>query len=383
MSHDFDDLNTPCLLLDRDIIKNNIARMASRASELGVALRPHIKTPKSISVAQLLRDAGAAGFTTSTIRETEYLAQAGFDDLFYAVPSDGRKAQRIAPLLRAGKNVTLLVDTLQSAEQIAVVAESEQVTIAIWVEIDVDHYRTGIDPKDPDFDAILALCGKASHLNLAGIMSYGGASYGCATPAEAAALTERHRRALLAASDKVQAAGLAKPRLSFGSSPAVLHADTLDGIDEVRCGIYTFQDLFQAGIGACTIDDIAVTVLATVISHGKSLNRFTVDAGALALSKDRSTQGRSFDAGFGLVCDADTGKPIGDLQVGTVSQELGLVTSPSGAVIDLTDFPIGKRVRILPNHADMTAAAYDTYHMIGGADAEDVWTRTNGWESIG
>lgn len=378
-TREWHNLNTPCLILDRDILQRNIDRMADRARSLGVALRPHVKTPKSLPVAEMLRDAGAQGFTVSTLQEAEYLFAAGFDDLFYAVPADAMKLRRAAPVLRAGKRLSLLVDTLAAAKAIGDVARDEAVIASVWVEIDVDHYRTGIRMDDPDFGHIVHLLSTHPNLKLAGIMSYGGASYGCPTPDATANLTERHRLALLQARTRVCSMGFASPLLSFGSTPAVLHAHSLEGIDEARCGIYAFQDLFQAGIGACTIADIALSTLASVISHSQTLNRFTLDAGALALSKDRSTQGHPFDAGFGLVCDAATGAPIGDLQIVTVSQELGLVGSPSGAAIDLRDFPIGRRLRILPNHADMTAAAYEEYHVLTKEAPFEIWRRTNRW----
>jgi D-serine deaminase-like pyridoxal phosphate-dependent protein len=373
-------LSTPCLILDRNRLQKNIERMSARVQALGISLRPHVKTPKSIPVVRALEAAGARGFTVSTLKEAEYLSAAGVKDLFLAVPADGAKARRALPLMRGGATLSMLVDGLEAARQIGDVASSEGVVIPIWIEIDVDHYRTGISLADPDFDVLVDLIGSHPSLSLAGIMSYGGASYGIvANPSAVADLTERHRQALFEAADRVEQSGFPRPRLSFGSTPATLHARTLEGVDEARCGIYVFQDLFQAGIGACRISDIALSVLTTVIGQNPSLGRFTIDAGALALSKDRSTQGHSFDAGFGLVCNAETGEPIGDLQVTGVSQELGLVSSPSGAPIDFGAFPVGSRVRILPNHADMTAAAYEEYHLIDEGGLSDTWERTNRW----
>jgi D-serine deaminase-like pyridoxal phosphate-dependent protein len=373
------ELQTPCLLLDLDIMQRNIALMANRTQHLGVALRPHIKTPKSIPVALALQAAGAQGFTVSTLKEAEYLFSAGLDDVFYAAPADAKKAVRAASMLRAGKSLSLMIDGLEAAVQIAEIAALERVVIPLWIEIDVDHYRTGISGTCSAFDELMSFVDGHTALKLSGLMSYGGASYNSPTTSDVIGLTERHRQALLAGAARAEKTGVARPRLSFGSSPAVLHAESLAGIDEVRCGIYVFQDLFQAGIGACNISDIALSVLATVVSHNSGLNRFTIDAGGLALSKDRSTQGRSFDAGFGLICGIDTGKPVGDLQVSAVSQELGLVNSRSGRPIDLRSFPIGSRVRVLPNHADMTAAAHEEYHVLKEGEICDMWRRRNGW----
>lgn len=373
------ELQTPCLLLDVDIMQRNIALMASRARHLGVALRPHIKTPKSIPVALALQAAGATGFAVSTLNEAEHLFSAGLDDVFYAVPADARKALRAASMLRVGNSLSLMIDGLDAGLQIAEIAMQQKVVIPLWIEIDVDQYRTGISLTRSAFDELVSFVHAHSALKLSGCMSHGGASYNSLTPSGVIELTERHRQALLAAAARAERAGVARPKLSFGSSPAVLRAESLAGIDEVRCGIYIFQDLFQAGIGACDISDIALSVLATVVSHSADLNRFTIDAGGLALSKDRSTQGRAFDAGFGLICDVTTGGPVGDLQVSVVSQELGLVNSRSGRSIDLKSFPIGSRVRVLPNHADMTAAAYEQYHVLRDREICGVWARTNRW----
>lgn len=371
-------LETPCLLLDRSIMHANIARMAARCEELGVALRPHIKTPKSLPIARALMDAGACGLTTSTLNEAEYLFKGGLEDIFYAVPVDGAKVSRIARLLRGEHRLSLLTDNLAAARQLIEESARNKVVLPLWIEIDVDHYRTGIESSSGDFEPLVRTVAESASTRLAGLMSYAGASYGCAGKEQVAALTERHRNALLAAADMVERFGLPRPRLSFGSTPAVLHARSLMGIDEVRCGIYVFQDLFQTGIGACNRADIAVSVLATVIGHLPQTNRIVIDAGGLALSKDRSTRGRSFDAAYGIVCDI-SGQPIKDLWVEAVSQELGIVASRENDPIDFARLPIGARVRVLPNHADMTAAAYEAYNVLDNGAIATRWERTNRW----
>ena len=141
-----------------------------------------------------------------------------------------------------------------------------------------------------------------------------------------------------------------------------------------------FQDLFQAGIGACKIEEIALSVLTSIISKQPNRNRIIIDAAGLALSKDRSTQGREFDAGFGVVCGANSGEQIEDLLVVDVSPELGLVTSASGRPINFDGFQIGQRLRILPNHACMTAAAHGKYYVFQEDTCNiEIWDRVNGW----
>ena len=166
--------------------------------------------------------------------------------------------------------------------------------------------------------------------------------------------------------------------MSVGSTPTAVHAKHLDGVTEMRPGVYLMGDLFQAGIGACAEGDLAVTVLATIISHRRSSNRLVIDAGGLGLSKDRSTQGRPFDAGYGRVLDAVTGAPLGDLKVTSVHQEHGEVTSAQP--IDWDALPVGSLVRVAPNHVCMTAAMYGEYAVVDGDDVGlALWPRTNGW----
>lgn len=379
MTETLNTVATPNLILDRSTLECNVKRMAQAARRLGVSLRPHLKTPKSFPVAELMKEEGVAGFTVSTLQEAEHFAQADLGDLFYAVPLDAAKVSRCAKLLRRGVHLSFLADTVEAARSCGEAAAQEGVRLPFWVEIDVDGYRTGVDPKGEEFVALAHLLQDHPSLQLVGLMSYGGICYKCDDRGCMARVAADHHAALLSAKQRLAEVGIHAGRLSFGSTPAVLAAETLEGIDEVRCGIYAFQDLFQVGIGVCSIGDIALSVLTTVISHSADRNRLTIDAGALALSKDRSTQGRPFDVGFGLICDID-GQVVEDLYIETVSQELGIVTTRSGVALDLTRYPIGTRLRVLPNHADMTAAAFESYTVVDrSAQIEAVWSRANRW----
>jgi len=372
------ELPTPALILDIERFDRNVDRMAARAHELSVPLRPHGKTPKSGAAATRLMQAGIERLTVSTLREAEGYFAAGVRDIFYAVALAPDKVGRVAALIQRGVRMICLVDHADAVRAISAAANREAVVVSLVIEIDIDGYRTGIRPTDNAVETLAALITDLPGVEFAGIMSYGGASYGC-SPAAAADLAETHRNALTAARDSLAVHGLPCPIVSFGSSPAVLHARSMDGITELRCGIFLFQDLFQAAIGACAIDDIAVSVLATVIGLRPDLNRVAVDAGGLAMSKDLSTARTERDMGYGLVCDV-TGQLIDDIYMATTSQELGLLTTFSGAPLPFDRLQIGTKVRILPNHADMTAAAYERYHVVrGGGDVLEVWERFNGW----
>lgn len=157
-------------------------------------------------------------------------------------------------------------------------------------------------------------------------------------------------------------------------------AGHLEGVTELRCGVYMFGDVFQSEIRSCRPGDIAVSVLASVIGHREDLGCALIDAGALALSKDRSTaaEGLPEDVGFGLVMDARGQERIGDVHVRRVFQEHGLLGSHGPFPFDR--LPVGSRVRVLPNHACLTAAMYDRYHVVdGGDEVVAEWPRINGW----
>jgi D-serine deaminase-like pyridoxal phosphate-dependent protein len=177
------------------------------------------------------------------------------------------------------------------------------------------------------------------------------------------------------AADRLRAAGYPVPIVSMGSSPTALHAASLAGVTEVRAGVYMFGDLFQAEILTHAIEDIAVTVLTSVI--GRRPGTLLVDAGGLALSKDRSTAAAPKDYGFGLALD-HLGQPtLGQAIVRQAYQEHGVIELDPASQVGL---PVGGRLRIAPNHVCMTAAAHDRYFVVdGGDEVVAVWTRVNGW----
>ena len=370
-------LDTPALVLDRGRMETNIRRMRKRAAALGVTLRPHLKTCKSADVARRMVDPGDP-VTVSTLREAEYFAGEGFTDIFYAVAIDPAKLDRVAALQRRGARILLAVDSFEAARGIVLGGERLGVRFEALVEIDCGDGRSGIAADAPQLLDIAAVL--AGGAGLVGVFTHGGHSYAGRTAAQHAEVAEQERRAVTTAAATLRAAGHACPIVSLGSTPSVVHARSLEGVTEARAGVYAFFDLFQAGIGSCGRDDIALSVLATVIGNHPGRGQVVVDAGALALSKDISTRalGEGGDCGYGLVADADTGAVLDGLYVHGVSQEHGIIRS-RGA-IEHAAFHIGRRLLILPNHACLTAAAHDRYHVVdGGTAVEAVWPRVNGW----
>ncbi len=376
------DLTTPCLTLDRRRLKANIAAMHQRIDELGVALRPHAKTAKSAEVLRLVTAGQAGGITVSTLAEAEYFFERGFPDMIYAAPVTPAKLDRVAALNRQGADLKIITDDAGVAAAIAAHGGPNRVLI----EIDCGEHRTGVAADGPEVMAIAeALTAAAGTAELVGVLTHAGHSYLCRDAVAAAEVAEAERAAAVAAAERLRGAGHACPMVSVGSTPTALHARHLDGVSEARPGVFAFGDLFQAGIGSCQRGDIAVGVLASVIAHNRASEALMIDAGGLALSKDRSTAalGGDGDCRFGVVVDPLSGAgfaELPELQVVNVHQEHGEVKRLDGGPLPFERFPVGALVRVMPNHVCMMAAAHDRYFVgEGGDNVVAVWERCRGW----
>jgi D-serine deaminase-like pyridoxal phosphate-dependent protein len=368
------DLPTPCLILDRDKLERNLAIMSAAVRRNGVALRPHMKTAKSAEVARLATSGEAGGIAVSTLAEAEYFATAGFRDILYAVAIVPAKLDRAAALRSSGVDLKLVTDDPETAAAIAAHARATGSDHRVLVEVDCGEHRSGMDVAS---ESLLAV-GRTLGPHYAGVMTHAGHSYNCRSLAEIEEVAETERATAVAAAERLRSIGLATPIVSVGSTPTALHARSLAGVTETRPGVYMFQDLFQTQIGSGTPESMAVTVLASVIGRRAAENRFLIDAGGMALSKDRSTASAPRDWGFGLVLDIRGERGFGDAMVERANQEHGIVGAP--APLPFERLAVGTRVRVAPNHVCMTAAQYGRYHVIAGGDAVvDIWERINGW----
>lgn len=371
-----DRLATPCLVLERGRLARNLARMAATLAIRRVGFRPHLKTAKSADIARLTAPPPEGALTVSTLREADYFAHHGWNDLFYAVGLGPGKLGPVGALLRRGVRLLTLVDHVEAATALHDFARREELPFRAVIEIDCGDRRGGVPPQS---DELLAIA-RALGAGFAGVATHGGQSYAARDRAGFAAAAQAEADALRLAAARLQAAGFPSQVLSLGSSPTALADVDLTGITEVRAGVYMFWDCYQAGIGACELGDLALSVLAEVIGRPAARpHEFLIDAGAFALSKDRSTAalGDGRDVGYGLVCDLD-GEVLPGLRVEKVWQEHGLVVSATPLPADR--FRPGDRVRILPNHACPTAAAHDRYFVVNGSrEVLAEWTRVNGW----
>ena len=366
-------------MLDATRMQRNIVRMQQRMNALQVRFRPHVKTAKSLPVALAQQAAGASGITVSTLKEAERFFDEGFRDVLYAVGIVPSRLPQVLALRRRGCDLKLITDNLAAAQALAAFGREHGEVFEVWIEIDSDGHRSGVPPEA---DLLLEL-GAALHsgggARLGGVMTHAGASYECDTAEALRAIAEQERAAVVRAAERLRAAGLACPNVSLGSTPTALSAERLDGVTEVRAGVYVFFDLVMHNVGVCAIDDIALSVLTTVIGHQPEKGWAIVDAGWMAMSRDRGTQRQRRDFGYGLVCD-QRGLPIDGFIMSGANQEHGIVSQVQGSEADIVArFPVGTRLRILPNHACATGAQFDAYQVVDPGGERQRWARFNGW----
>lgn len=372
-----DRLETPCLLVDEPRMTRNIDRLARRLDRLGATLRPHLKTCKSVEIARRLMPSPQGPATVSTLKEAEEFAAAGVRDILYAVGLAPGKLDRVLALRRSGVDLSVIIDSREQAAAVAACSRAAGDRIPTLIEIDCDGHRAGVTPRDP----LLVQIGRELHeggAELRGVMSHAGGSYDAIGVAALERAAEEERAGTVAAARMLRDAGLPCPVISVGSTPTAHFARDLTGVTEVRAGVYVFFDLVMANIGVCSVDDIALSVLTSVIGHQRSKGWILIDAGWMAMSRDRGTAKQAVDQGYGLACDV-SGKVCPDLILIEANQEHGILALRPGSGATLPELPVGTLLRILPNHACATAAQHDRYRATSDGVVTAVWPRFSGW----
>jgi D-serine deaminase-like pyridoxal phosphate-dependent protein len=373
----FANLSTPALILDKSAMQRNLDDMHARMRAHGVGLRPHLKTAKSAEVARRAISGQPGGITVSTLAEAEYFFTHGFRDILYAVGIAAGRLDRVVALSKAGADIKIITDNIDAVRSIADYPSDNGEHFKVLVEVDSGEGRAGVLSDGPEFMEIARTIHNGKNMTLMGVLTHAGHSYKCKTIDQIKSVAEQERRIITNAAERLRTEGLPCPIISAGSTPTAVHAQSLDGVTEMRPGVFVFNDLKQLSVGACERNGLALSVLASVIGHNRHNGHILLDTGALALSKDISAHDEYPEVGYGEVCDADTLEPIDGLVVDAVSQEHGIV--PVSNPVQFNALPIGSQVRILPNHACITAAGYSHYEVLEGGTIIERWDRVNGW----
>lgn len=372
------DVPTPAVVLDLARLRANTAWMIGRMRALGARLRPHMKTLKSIDAARLAIDPQHGGIAVSTLKEAEYFAAAGLSDIQCALCLTPDKLARVTALMTIAPRFSFFLDSAAMASAVVTHARETGVPLRFWLEVDSGEHRTGVAPDGPELIEIARILTDPAVV-FEGIATHAGHSYNATSIEQVQAIAEGERATMALAAGRLRAAGIATPGVSAGSSPTAAHATSAEGLTEIRAGVYMAGDVYQAVLGTITSDQIALSVLASVTSASPAHGQVVIDAGGIALSKDRSTaRAPHLDAGYGQVVDIAGQPSLGALIVGDVHQEHGEIRGP--APVPFERMGVGTKVRVLPNHACMTAAAHDAYWVVDGGDEVIArWARENGW----
>ena len=299
--HPLATLNTPAAIIDQSRMLHNIQLMQQRMDALGVRFRPHVKTSKCRPIVRAQMDAGARGITVSTLKEAEYFFADGITDILYAVGMAPGKLPQALSLRRQGCDLKIIADSVTSATAIADFGNAHDEAFEVWIEIDTDGHRSGLRPDEPALLEVVRVLHDRG-MQLGGVMTHAGASYGLDTEEALVAMAEQERSGSVRAAEKLRSAGLPCGQVSVGSTPTALSAKSLDGVTEVRAGVYVFFDLVMYNVGVCRMSELALSVLTTVIGHQVEKGWAIVDAGWMALSRDRGTREQKRDFSYGQVC---------------------------------------------------------------------------------
>lgn len=352
------ELDTPALLVDLDIMERNLRRVADYCRLHGLRLRPHTKTHKSPLLAKRQLALGAAGLTVAKVGEAEVMLGAAPPDMLVAFPVIGQpKLRRLAEVAR-GTRVTVALDSLDAARQLSDAATAASVRFGVLIEIDAGLGRVGIDPAEtPDLVRGVAAL---PHLDWRGIAFYPGHIKDGTDEGRIAELS----RKIGGLRERLERAGLVPEILSGGSTPLLFHSHKIEGLNEIRPGTYIFNDINTVASGACTLDECAASILVTVVSRTSASHagaeRMIVDGGSKTFSSDRMTSG---EAGFGRLMDAP------GAAFHRLNEEHGF--------IDLSraerSFAIGDKTRIIPNHICVAVNLHESVYGIRGNNVEEVW----------
>ena len=373
---DLEELQTPCCIVDLKRVRNNIKSLHKRLRSFDAGLRPHGKTVKNIDLIRLALKNQPGGITVSTLGEANYYFSNGISDITYAVGIDPFKLPVVAELIRRGAKIRVILDTTEQLEAVIRAGNKFNIKFSFLVEIDCDGERAGINSGDPLLIELGQMAEESDGAELEGVLTHAGGSYHSDSEEGIRAVAERERSAAVHAAVRLRQAGLNCPVVSVGSTPTAFTARNLDGVTEIRAGVFIFQDLMMAGLGICSTDDIALSVLTSVTGYQKSKGWLITDSGWMALSNAQPGKGGT---GFGVACDIE-GNKLQDFMVSSTSQEHGIISSESGLAPDYGKIHIGSRMRILPNHACATGAMHNFYYTVeGGTEVSGRLERANGW----
>jgi D-serine deaminase-like pyridoxal phosphate-dependent protein len=346
------ELETPALVVDRDIMMRNIAWMQQKADQAGVKLRPHTKTHRTPALAHLQMQAGAAGITVAKVGEAEVMAAHGLRDILIANQIFGQsKVERLRRVNRIAR-VAVGCDNPEQVQALSAAFAGEPRPLSVRIEVEVGEQRSGVLPGQ-QLVSLAKLISEQPGLLLEGVFSHEGHTYGATSQQECMELFEQSQRDTLQAAELIRQAGIPCPAVSIGATPSLLLGTILPGVTEVRPGTYILMDAAQ-GSAIQDYSRCAASVLATVISKPVP-HRVVLDTGVKALTSFTRDKGICFTPGYGLV------KRFGE-RIYKLYDEHALLQSERA----YQELQIGDKLEIIPNHICPTCNLYDRMYLLEG-----------------
>jgi D-serine deaminase-like pyridoxal phosphate-dependent protein len=355
------DLPTPQVLIDHPRARANIARVQTLATDAGKRLRPHAKTHKSPIVARWQIDAGAVGVCCAKVGEAEVFVAAGVTDIRLPYPVNPSNAARVLALMDRA-TISIIVDHLDVARGWSDAMQRAGRTLDVLIKVDVGFHRCGIDPASDALGFVQTIASMPG-LRLRGLLSHAGHGYSAASEDELASIAHDEAATLTALRERAAASGIAFDEISVGATPTLRFSARQSGLTELRPGNYVYFDRTQVALGAATLDDCALTVLATVVS-APAADRIILDCGSKTLTTDQA-RGITKASGFGLVLQ-DDGTADESLSVERLSEEHATVR-----VSGRTQLKPGDRVRVVPNHSCVVSNLVDVVRLVDGDEVVD------------
>jgi D-serine deaminase-like pyridoxal phosphate-dependent protein len=352
------EVDTPALLVDRERLVANVQRFAQIAAQAGVALRPHIKTHKTFEIAQMQLEAGARGITCAKLGEAEVYAEGGVRDIFVAYPVIGQEKARRAAQLARRCHLIVGVESAIGIRRLSEAASAAGITLSVRLELDSGLQRTGVAPESAGELCRLILA--APGLQLDGIFTFRGTSFPGAPSKDKDELGRLEGEWMVAQAEHLRAAGIPIAVVSVGSTPTSTAAASVPGVTEVRPGTYVFFDRMTTRAGVSSPNEIALTILATVVSR-PAPDIAVIDAGSKTFCGDIVPANAGLE-GYGVTLDGVSGV------VERMNEEHGIVRLTGGYAP-----AIGEKIAFFPNHVCTTVNLSDELVIVRQGIVEDIW----------
>ncbi|XP_046573479.1 D-threo-3-hydroxyaspartate dehydratase-like isoform X2 [Haliotis rubra] len=361
------DVPTPCLLVDIDKVKRNCQRMIDTARNMGVQLRPHIKTHKSIEGADIATAGTRRKIVVSTLNEAEFFAANGYDDILYGFPISKENVPRCQKLTNQLSEFHIMYDSVEALQWVKDAPLNTDKKWSVILKIDTGYGRAGVVWDSDDVITVAKAAVDADNVKFLGIYTHCGSSYDCTGVEELKKFGATNTDRLITVRDKLKAAGIACETVGTGSTPSCSHpADNMAALTEFHPGTYFFCDYEQVRIGACTLDDVAVRVATRVVSHKPSKKQLVTNSGHTSLSHcGQKEAGDEF-------CVVQ-GHP--NLRLVRLCQEHGMMQPVTSDI----DYPLGTMLFVYPYSSGVTAAHHPVYYVHSGEKIVGMWRPTRGW----